>query len=263
MRAVVLCMNGITSSVFAAKMEKYSTARQTGWHFLPYRVDSFMDIVQQADLIILTPQAVPVSEPVTAYCLKHDVPYTILEEREFVTGDAEAVMKKIAGLSESVKKEEKHTLSFLQYLLQELGMTTMVFFLGFLFHMVSLIPAFSMLNRVYEMTSHFLVLFMVSSIGYAYGRSCHEGGLNMALLFTASWLIAMAKQGERMLIPAGLSYLPAAAGFCAMLVLAASLLRLFKGKTGIAASGRYYIVGQLDTNVVFILLALVFHILFS
>lgn len=232
MKGVVLCVNGITSSIFAAKMEKYCTANGLNWHFMSYKAEMFSDIAGQTDLVLLTPQAIYTSENVRQYCRGNGIACLDLEEEEFVKGDCEAVMRRILAAERTRQtKETKETkVSFSRMITEPLCLTAGIMAIAFLFHVLSSLLHISLLDQVYVMATQFICLFFLAAIGSSYGAYSGYSRRDMALLFIASYLICLCTDAQSILALLNVSLLFMAAAFSAFIILASEGFRMLKDR---------------------------------
>lgn len=95
MKIVIICMSGFTSTILTGTLSKYASVHQFHDMFVSGKISSFEEIKEDADMVLIAPQAVPAAEEMTDICRQEGIPCICLEEKEFVLRDAEAIYRKI------------------------------------------------------------------------------------------------------------------------------------------------------------------------
>lgn len=195
MKVLLICVSGITTNILSKRLQNYSKEQGFNDKFIPCRIGSSDEIVDDVDVILMAPQAEVFYKSMLAKSDDYKQKVILLDEKMFVTGKPEEIYNYIKTGVEVEKEYEEQkfqlTLKLLSQIIFEsmIGCFPIVFF-GVIAFILSYIPMFSFSYALFETTIGFLNIYFSYAIGFKYGTVSKSNPYMMGLItFATSMMI--------------------------------------------------------------------------
>lgn len=178
MNVLLVCGNGITTTMLSARLQKYAQEHGKQDYFTAARVGQYREMLPHADLVLIAPQAAMMAEELREAAGKERIPCQQLTEETFVLGKVEKIYAYIDSIRvQSVPRPEPVKLTFPllgQALLNAALYCVPVLLFGLLCRGLGHLFPTSALMGASQATLSILILYFMFSVGYQYGALTHR-----------------------------------------------------------------------------------------
>lgn len=191
MRVMIMCMSGITTTILANKLQKYSNSIGKKDLFIPSMVDIENEMNTKADVVVLAPQAKAFYEEMIHHT---STTVLLLDEETFVLSDAEDIYQQIAlkAASSSETGEEEVSMSFrtcIDILIIACTHVIPILVFGLISLLLEQIFHIEFLHHISECFLTLISLYFIFLLGYSYGVKMKVEPLFCGLVCLSSVLI--------------------------------------------------------------------------
>lgn len=94
-RILLICALGMSSSMICEKMKKVRTEEESDWTVEAREQGEFKDIVQDYDLVLLSPQVRFLKDDFAQLADPHGIPILVIDPMDYGTVNAARIMDKV------------------------------------------------------------------------------------------------------------------------------------------------------------------------
>ncbi len=201
MKVALICMNGITTSLLANRLQQYCDDNGYDDEFVACRIGTCNDVISKADIIVLAPQAASFYNKILQESKNNSSAVVVLDEKMFVVGETKDVynyirqnatgfLTNISDFGEDKSKSVNFTLTMLAEVLLDaiLGCLPLLL-IGMVFYMLFVSTSQTIFSAIFEAIYGYLYLYVSFSIGFKYGSKIRSNPYVMGLIIFASTMV--------------------------------------------------------------------------
>ena len=201
MKVVLICMNGITTSLLANRLQQYSKDNGNDDEFLACRVGTENEEFTKADVIVLAPQAASFYNKVLQERKNNSSAVIVLDEKMFVVGETKDIYnyirQNVAGFLTDINTscdDKSRSVDFTMIMLGEVLLNAILgclplLFIGLVFYVLFVSTSRSIFVAIFEAIYGYLYLYVSFSIGFKYGNQIRSNPYVMGTIVFASTMI--------------------------------------------------------------------------
>ncbi len=201
MKVVLICMNGITTSLLANRLQQYSKDNGNDDEFLACRVGTENEEFTKADVIVLAPQAASFYNKVLQESKNNSSAVIVLDEKMFVVGETKDIYnyirQNVAGFLTDINTSCDDKSRFVDFTMTMLGEVLLnailgclpLLFIGLVFYVLFVSTTRSIFVAIFEAIYGYLYLYVSFSIGFKYGNQIRSNPYVMGTIVFASTMI--------------------------------------------------------------------------
>lgn len=201
MKVVLICMNGITTSLLANRLQQYSKDNGNDDEFLACRVGTENEEFTKADVIVLAPQAASFYNKVLQESKNNSSAVIVLDEKMFVVGETKDIYnyirQNVAGFLTDINTscdDKSRSVDFTMTMLGEVLLNAILgclplLFIGLVFYVLFVSTSRSIFVAIFEAIYGYLYLYVSFSIGFKYGNQIRSNPYVMGTIVFASTMI--------------------------------------------------------------------------
>ncbi len=193
MKIYLMCVSGITTSIFAGKLNKASKAAHPEDAYYACKIDFFREVIESCDAVIIAPQARVFADRVQEECRKKNIPVMYMDEQTLVLHECETVFRWVEAHRRQNRSESK-TLGVTQYIkvIAEALLNTMIVYgLGVLLQLPYKLTGFGFVQPLADVMCQLSGLFFLLNCGYYYAKETGRSILSTTLMFVLGPLIVL------------------------------------------------------------------------
>lgn len=204
MRVMLVCMQGITTSVLSAKLTKYSQEQGRQDTFTACKLNLYPEMLSQMDAVLLSPQAIRAAGLLRTDAAAQNIPVIDLEEEDFAFARLDRIYTALLAAVEAAhaaqKPEEPAFRLTLLALAKIVGRAYLscvpVLLLGLLALALSHLPGLEGLEHLWQVTGGIISVFVLFALGVQYGRASRGGALTCGLLTVVAPMLLILNVGD-------------------------------------------------------------------
>lgn len=195
MNILLVCGNGITTTMLSARLQKYAQEQGKQDYFTAARVGQYRELLPHADLVLIAPQAALMADALREEAKQEGIPCQQLTEEVFVLGQVEKIYAYIDSIRvQSVPKPEpvKLTLPILGQTLLNAGLYSVpILIFGLLCRGLGRLLSAAVLTEAGQATFSLLILYFMFSVGYQYGALTHREPVGRGMIALGAPLLML------------------------------------------------------------------------
>lgn len=195
MNILLVCGNGITTTMLSARLQKYAQEQGKQDYFSAARVGQYREMLPHADLVLIAPQAALMADALREEAEQEGIPCQQLTEEVFVLGQVEKIYAYIDSIRvQSVPKPEpvRLTLPILGQTLLNAGLYSVpILIFGLLCRGLGMLFSAAVLTEAGQATFSLLILYFMFSVGYQYGALTHREPVGRGMIALGAPLLML------------------------------------------------------------------------
>lgn len=199
MNILLVCGNGITTNMLAAKLQSYAKENGKRDYFSACRIGQYAELLPHADVVLIAPQAALMAAELRQRAEALSIPCQQLTEETFVLGKLDLIYSYIDSVRTCAPPRPepiKLTLPLIgKILLHALTSSAPVLLFGLFCRLAGYAFSSNFLTEASSATCSLWILYLMFSIGYHYGALTNRDPIPRGMIALGAPLLMMPING--------------------------------------------------------------------